>query len=57
MYDGKKASALAEVILEAIGTCEVDATYTEIFAALDKVKCRITDRLCEHTSLADMKFK
>lgn len=52
----KNAAELAEVLLTAIDNYEGEVFYRDIFCALERVKSRITDRMCENTTMPDMKY-
>lgn len=56
MINGKNAAGLADVLLTAIENYEQEITYLEIFSALERVKSRITDKMCESTTIPDVKY-
>lgn len=56
MIMSKNAAELAEVLLTAIDNYEGEVFYRDIFCALERVKSRITDRMCENTTMPDMKY-
>lgn len=53
----KNAAELAEVLLAAIDDYEGEVMYRDIFCALERVKSRVIDRMCENTTMPDMKYQ
>lgn len=56
MMTNKNSAELAAVLLTAIDNYEGEVSYLEIFGALERVKSRITDKMCENTTMPDMKY-
>lgn len=56
MKVNKNSAELAAVLLSAIDSYEGEVSYLEIFGALERVKSRITDKMCENTTMPDMKY-
>lgn len=53
--NSKNAGNLAEAILDTINNYSCEITYLEVFNALERVKSRMTDKLCENTIMADVR--